>query len=433
VFGKNNNNAQNENKETSANKKFGVLSKLSKLGNYFNPEPQKERVLRHEDFNAAGDVFYASVSAGYKISQRIIVIILVIFLLFSLITNFSQITYDNFFYLLKDFAAAADVESTNYDTLSYTSDPRNFFALYRGGLTVANPSRISAYTATGRQTINASVQFSSPIVESSDKYFVIYDISGTTFAVYNSFARIYKEDLEYPVTGACFAKNGNLAVMTRDIDHKSVVHVYNDNFKRLFTVPSSSEYAFDVAMDSDADRIAITYWGIGNGTGRITVDVYDLSGKEVSNIIIDGEYVLSTGFISESVFSVVTDRAVHLYDKNFDELDDYYSYGGGTVTGYEVNEHGVAVAYTSNSRNTAIVFDKSGNLVYNENIDNNIKDIDLFDEFVFFRTDAGVMRVNISSFEEELLTSGQGEMLIYSSDTALICGDSKAEYLVFGE
>ena len=419
-----------EKNDANSQKGFGFFSKL---GNYFNPEPQKERVLRHEDFNAAGDVFYASVSAGYKISQRIIVIALVLFLLFSLVTNFSQITYDNFFYLLKDFAAAAEVESTNYDTLSYTSDPRNFFALYRGGLTVANPSRISAYTATGRRTINASAQFSSPYIETSDKYFLIYDISGTTFAVYNSFARIYKEDVEYPVTGACFAKNGNLAVMTRDIDHKSVVHVYNDNFKKHFTVPSSSEYAFDVAMDSDANRLAITYWGIGDGTGRITVDVYDLSGKEISTISIDGEYVLSTGFISEGVFSVVTDRAVHLYDKSFDELDDYYSYGGGTVTGYSVNEHGVAVAYTLNSRNTVLAFDKSGNLVYNENISSNIKDIDLFGEYLFFRTDVGVIRVNRANLDEELLTSGQGEMLIYSDDTAIICGDSKAEYLVFGE
>ena len=28
------------------------------MGSLFNPEPQKEKVLRHEDFNGAGDVFY---------------------------------------------------------------------------------------------------------------------------------------------------------------------------------------------------------------------------------------------------------------------------------------------------------------------------------------------------------------------------------------
>ena len=80
-----------------------------------------------------------------------------------------------------------------------------------------------------------------------------------------------------------------------------------------------------------------------------------------------------------------------------------------------------------------LAFDKSGNLVYNENISSNIKDIDLFGEYLFFRTDVGVIRVNRANLDEELLTSGQGEMLIYSDDTAIICGDSKAEYLVFGE
>ncbi len=428
MFGKNNKNKKEQ--ATSHRSKFGFLGKL---GNYFNPEPQKEKVLRHEDFNAAGDVFYASVSAGYKISQRIIIIALVVFLLFSLVTNFNNITYDNFFYVLKDFAAAADVESTNYETLSYTSNPRNFFALYRGGLTVVNPSKISAFTATGRQTINSSVQFSSPYVKSSDRYFVVYDVSGTTFAVYNSFARIYKEDLEYPVTGACFAHNGNMAIITRDIDHKSIVHVYNDNFKKLFTVPSSTTYAFDVSMSSEANRLAISYFDIGMGMGRISVAVYNLSGKEITNIIIDGEYVLTTGFISENVFAVVTDRAVHLYDKNFEEIDESYDYGGGTVTGYRVNEYGVAVSYTLNSQNTAIAFDKSGNMLYNENISNNVKDVELYGEYIFLRTDFGIVRVNTSSFDEQQLTSGQGEMLIYSEDTALICGDSKAEYLVFGE
>ena len=56
-----------------------------------------------------------------------------------------------------------------------------------------------------------------------------------------------------------------------------------------------------------------------------------------------------------------------------------------------------------------------------------------FEGFVFLRTDAGVVRVDMQTLDEEFLTSGQGKMLIYSADTALVCGDSKAEYLVFGD
>ena len=68
----------------SANASEGFLGKI---GGYFNPEPQKERVLRHEDFNAAGDVYYADVSVAYKIAERVLWTILVIFVLFSVLFN----------------------------------------------------------------------------------------------------------------------------------------------------------------------------------------------------------------------------------------------------------------------------------------------------------------------------------------------------------
>ena len=68
---------------------------FDKVGDYFNPEPQKERVLRHEDFNAAGDVYYASVSAFYKIAERLLWLVLAAFLAFSVVTNYKEITFEN--------------------------------------------------------------------------------------------------------------------------------------------------------------------------------------------------------------------------------------------------------------------------------------------------------------------------------------------------
>ena len=70
-------------------------------------------------------------------------------------------------------------------------------------------------------------------------------------------------------------------------------------------------------------------------------------------------------------------------------------------------------------------------MLYNENVSDNIKDIGVFENYLFLRTDSGVLRINTKNDDEKFLTSSQGKMLIYSADTALICGDSKAEYVVF--
>ena len=418
--------------ETSANESSKETDDfLSKVGNFFNPEPQKEKVLRHEDFNRAGDPYYATVSVGYKISQRILVLLLVVFLVFSLATNFSNITYDNFFYMLKDLSAAANIDDAVYETLSYDSNTRHFFSLYRGGLTVVNPSNISVFTSTGRQTLKATSKFSSPCVVSSDKYFLIYDISGTTFSVYNSFSRIYTEKLEYPVTNAAFDEKGNFAIVTKDISHKSIVYLYDKNFKPLAMIPEG-EYAFDVALSYEYNKIAIAYYGIGDGSGRTKIVIRDRDNikEEFSSVDISGELLLDSKFIDGGKYAVITDRAIHVYDVHLEEIE-YYDYSGGTVSGYYIGEYGIAVSYTSNSRNYVIVFDKSGNLLYNETINENVKDICAYDGFVFLRTDTGVVRMHLKSGESEYLGSGQGKMLVYNAETVLVCGDSKAEYLVF--
>ena len=120
---------EEQNQEASEKRIFTYAKKVK---TYFSTEPQKEKVLRHEDFSAAGDVYYAHVSASYKIAQRTLLVILVVFILFSVFINRHEITYDNFFYLMKDFSSAAGNEQNHYETLSYESDSRQKFALYRG-------------------------------------------------------------------------------------------------------------------------------------------------------------------------------------------------------------------------------------------------------------------------------------------------------------
>ena len=405
-------------------------SAFDKIKNLFSFEPQKEKVLRHKDFNAAGDVYYANVSTVYKISQRVLILILVVFLLFSVISNFRQITYDNFFYLLKDFSNAVDIESSNYDTLSYTSDTRHFFSLYRGGLVVVNPSNVCVYTATGRNTLNTTSQFSSPCVVSSGKYFLVYDTADTEFAIYNSFSRVYSESLEYPITDACFAEDGTFAIITRDISHKSIVKVYKNNFKAIFAVPENM-YAFDVSMSADEDKLAICYYDNGTGNGNSQIDIYSISdAKKQASISIDGEFLIQSGFLNNGNLAVVTDSSVKIYDKNFD-IKTSITYNNAQLTGFDINGYGVAVSYVSNSENLVAIFDENARPVYNETVRNSINDIGLYEGFAFLRTDDGIIRLDLQNKKQAFLPSGQGKMLIYNASTAVVCGPAKAQYITF--
>ena len=101
------------------------------------------------------------------------------------------------------------------------------------------------------------------------------------------------------------------------------------------------------------------------------------------------------------------------------------------MTGFDVNDDGVAVSYVANSENYVAIFDGDARLVYNESIRNSINDIGLYEGFAFLRTDDGIIRLDLQNKKQAFLPSGQGKMLIYNASTAVVCGPAKAQYITF--
>ncbi len=411
----------------------GFLGFAKQIGRFFSPEPQKEKVLRQEDFQAAGDVYYANVSAGYKVAQRFLWLLFILFMVFSIFFHYKEITYDNFFYLMRDFSSAVDAETTNYETVSYESSPGQLFAHFRGGVATHSPSRISAFTTTGRRTLQMTSEFSAPFVVCSDQYMLVYDTAGNSFSVYNSFAKIYSETLTYPITNACFADDGSFAVITRDAGHRAVVHIYypDDNFER--DTYRWNAYMFDVAMDSDNDRLAFVFYGAGDGTGETIISLRSKSTlEEITTVTLNGEFPLDCGFMENNKFALITDGAVRIFDQSFDEaIAQIHEYSGGSITGFSITDQGVAVSLIHSSENEIIAFDKAGTLLYNDTVDANVTDVGLFSDYLFLQTETEIVRVNLKTQDVERLSCGNGKMLLYNATTAVVCGDSKAQYLIF--
>lgn len=419
--------------ELSSDVEKQPLSK--KIGRFFHAETQKEKVLRHEDFDAAGDVYYAGVSAVYKIAQRALWLLFILFMLLSITFNHAEITYDNFYYLIKEFSGAADYEGSYYETLSYESDNRQKFILYRGGLASVSPSKISVFTATGRRTLNMTTSFSSPFMESSNKYILVYDTSGTTFSLYNSFARVFTETLDYPVTNAALAEDGSFVIVSSTADRRSVITVYNRSFKKASEL-KADYFVFDIVVSRERNMLAILSYDIGTGTGRTTLSVRDLSTLEETQVLqFDGEFPMACGFLEDNGFAMLTNRHIRIFDRAMEEKNISEDYSAGNITGYSLTSEGVAVSAMLSSQTMVCAFDKSGQLLYEDTVDFNVSDVGVFDSYIFLQTESGVERLDSHAKKEadrfQSLPSGDGKMLIYNQKTVLICGESKAEYLIF--
>ena len=419
------------NEKNSEQQNEGSLGFAKRVEHFFSMEPQKEKVLQREDFYTAGDTYYAQISALYKVAGRFLWLFFICFMVISIIANYNSITYDNFFYLIKDFSSAADTEGTNYETLSYESDTQQKFTLYRGGIASVSPSQISVFTPTGRRTLRTASSFSAPFLISSKKYILIYDTSGKQVSLYNSFARIHTEAYEYPVYDACLGDDGSFAVATRTAERASAVYIYDSSFSFAGGIESDL-YVFDLAMRRDRNALTILSYDMGNGTGKTVLSVRNLNTrKETDKLTFEGEFPLGCVFLEKDIFAVVTDHCIRIFDRNFSLLRSSEIYDAKSITAYSITEEGIAVALSGSSSNQLIAFDKDGNLLYNRSVRLNVSDVGVYDRMLFVQSESGITRIDTNGNEEKFLPSAQGKMLIYNKSTALVCGSSKAEYLIF--
>lgn len=421
-------NEESGNQKKSKHKREKVFDRV---GGFFDPEPQKERVLSKEDFRGAGDVYFATISAFYKVIERILWVLLILFLVFSLTTNYKEITFNNFFYLLKDFSSAVDSETSNYQILSYDSDKRQKFALFRGGIASASPSSISVFTTSGRRSLRSNNEYYSPNIVACDKYILVYDSASSTFSLYNSFSKVYNEKLEDPITDATFAEDGSFAVATRQADMKTVIYFYNKNIKES-GYASQSDYVFDMALSSTEHKLATIAYDVGSGTGQTIIKVRDTKNKNFQPLqkIIADEFPLSCAYLENGNLAVITNSSIRILDKDLDEVETQRFYEA-TVTAFNVSPNGAVAVVSSGSVRTVYAFDSKGNPSYSKPIGENVTKTDIIGKYLFLQTSSGVIRIDTDSKTRQFLSSDQGAMLVYSEDTAIVCGEAKAEYLVF--
>ena len=130
--------------------------------------------------------------------------------------------------------------------------------------------------------------------------------------------------------------------------------------------------------------------------------------------------------------AVLTNQSVRIFNKNYKQVSKYTFYGAN-IRAFEVGPNGISIVVGAQSIKNAVVFDNKGELVYNKPIEENVSALKMSEKHVFMKTAEGVIRLSINNGEQEYLHADGDKMLVYNEDTALVCGDARAEYLVFGK
>ena len=384
----------------------------------------------------ARNEYYENISAGLGIVQVVLYLSLLAFVVLSFLTNTNLITYQNFYHFFQDLNASAErVDIFSYDSVSYSTDEEQSFTLYRKGLAVAGNTGVTIFSATGRQLVSHGIQYNDPVAVGSGKYLLVYERGGKQYSLYNANTQMYAGQTEYPISGAAVSDSGMYALISSASDANSAVYLYNNRFSPVNTYKKGGNI-LDVAISADGRRMALlTVTSNEGGVSTSVMLAQPGKGDAIAEQKIASSLGLQCHFTESGKLAVLCTTGV-AYLSNGGELEFFYDFEEKIPAVADFSSDGVAICLKKNEiseKNIIIIFDKSGKIVYNDVVPQNLIGLAYREKALFITDYNGVSRLDLDSRHidfEEYATDGK-VLLALNGREILLCSPQKAVYITF--
>ncbi|MBQ7715578.1 MAG: hypothetical protein IJT70_06895 [Clostridia bacterium] len=375
----------------------------------------------------AHNPYYYKVAGRYRLLKFISAGALILYLVVMLVTNRSQITYENLMYLMKDLDTDIEATGAHFSTVEYDESQKMSTAIYKNRLAIATTSSFTLFNTTGSVDRNYSHSMENPKVLTGEKYAMVYDVGGTSYAVYTTIAQVLATQTESQIQGAALSEEGNFALITRARENRYVVTFYNENFKRTSMI-YKDKYVMDVALSEDGKRWALVSCTIDGTDVECEVMSGKVDSEESRTDTIADALPLEVSFFSDGSFAVVCDSAVA-----------FYSEGGDPVKKIPIGDFGInGISFCGDrlmtvenlnlvgSRNRAVVYDPSGDTVSSYEVESKVSLSALAEGNMFFAFDGELTRVSPDGEVARCACDSSAAALVPYGDNVVVCAEHYA-------
>ena len=242
------------------------------------------------------------------------------------------------------------VYSQRDEDFAHNAQSSSLFLGLGDSLLISTQTQIQVFSPTGTVQLKEAVSMSSPALNASGNYAVVYDVGGQELRVIGKSALLHTLTLpaEESILCATVNEKGWVAVTSKSSGYKAVVTVYNKDFEAVLTVRLSSRYVSDAVVTPDCRGVYLISPGQAEGAFENTLLYYTISSREepTRTISLGSNVVLAVR--SASRCWILGDRSLLILDSSgvitasYDYEDQYLRLG--TLQG-----NGFATLYLSPS------------------------------------------------------------------------------------
>ena len=371
-------------------------------------------------------------SAGAKYARRahlisaIALVLCIVFLLSMLVIFGKDVTPAKMYDFFREVGAMGEIGEGEREEISYSLPTRNqSFAEFKRGFVVASDREIQVFNKAGYPTLTEQMSYSNPQIVASENTFLVYDLGGRGFSVYNSFEDIYIESREYPITAADMTEDGRFAIAARSAKFNTEVIIYS--------AEGDAEYAY---RRSD-HTVALKYSPSGKYISLLTLDasegeyIYTVTvlsaknGEVVSHVTRYGSLPYSCYYLDGDRLALVCSDKLVIYNTKCEKIGDY-EFPKGQLYRVAVSGKNIALMFIKdkvNMKSTVYIINSSCEEKTDFDMYGEYFDMTLSSRYAYFSSDDGVVRFDLSGDVKHTyeINATNGKILVLDSSRIMLC------------
>lgn len=381
-----------------------------------------------------GNKYYQLISNRYMYAKFITLVILVLFCAFMMISYSEDISYSNLMYLLRDFDTDPKAVTSGFEDIKYDEQSNMSFTLYKGELAVAGNRTLKMYNFRGSETRSYEHGYSDPVLVSSEKYLLSYNVGTPSYSVYTSIARIHSGDAPGNIESAHMNSKGDYLLVCRSTDTKYVIYTYDSAFNPIAEY-SKSRYVTSAAIGNDGG-VVITSFDSDGIAYDCRIELYrDGSIEPDSTYSMAGIFPVKCGVWNNGGYFVICTDRVLFFDKSGALLRSEES--SFDYTSFSQSEDFLALSHDNDSLGSAsslVLYDNKGNEVLSKSFDGSISSVSVGNDNVYAITNSTAYMLSIDSGETKSKSTDDGNAVLVSyGDFCVMCGKEGAKGLLFSD
>ena len=296
-----------------------------------------------------------------------------------LLSNYQLFTPTSIRSLAEYAVAGFKQHEGDITTINYENGTFSDAALFEAGIAYADNDSLFLARPGSVTTMKHTLGYSSPVVETSDDYVLVYDRGGMQAVLTNSATAVAELSLDSAIITGSIGQDGRFVLVTDEQGYRTAVAVYDTSGKEVFKYQSSEYYIVSADLSPDGKTLAalafrqdgvalnshVLFYGVSSGSLDADVTLEDTlgmalcySGNTAAVLCDDGLYMIDRGGEAEHTLTVASsdlisltahDNTLAIATRSYSGArSDLYTIRSGTLSGpYALSEEPSALAISA--------------------------------------------------------------------------------------